>query len=129
MRKLLLLAAALMVVSVPILAQERSERVRFAKGASSKAIHGSIRGYAGANYIVGARAGQRMTVTLDSSNTFNFFNVWAPGSDKALFDETSGDPFSGTLPATGEYRVQVYLMRNAARRDESANYTLTISIE
>ena len=70
-----------------------------------------------------------MTVTLDSSNTFNFFNVWAPGRDTALYDETSGDPYSGTLPETGDYRVQVYLMRNAARRDESANYTLTISIE
>jgi hypothetical protein len=130
MRKLLLLAVALMVVSVPILAQERSERVRFAKGASSKAIHGSIRGYAGVNYIIGARAGQRMTVALNSSNTFNYFNVRAPGhDDAALYDETSGDPYSGTLPETGDYRIQVYLMRNAARRGESADYILTISIE
>ena len=130
MRKLLLPAAALLAVAAPILAQERSERVRFAKGASSKAIHGSIRGYAGVNYIVGARAGQRMTVTLKSSNTFNYFSVWAPGhQDVALYDETSGDPFAGTLPETGDYRIQVYLMRNAARRNESANYTLTISIE
>ena len=129
MRKLLMPAAALMAVAAPILAQEPSERVRFAGGASSKAIHGSIRGYAGVNYIVGARAGQRMTVTLKSSNTFNYFSVWAPGHDKVLYDETSGDPFAGTLPETGDYRIQVYLMRNAARRNESANYTLTISIE
>ena len=105
------------------------ERVRFAKGASSKAIHGSIRGYAGVNYIIGARAGQRMTVALNSSNTFNYFNVRAPGhDDAALYDETSGDPYSGRSRrrATTASRLSD-AQRRPARR--VGGYILTISIE
>jgi hypothetical protein len=32
------------------------------------------------------------------------------------------------LPADGDYKVRVYLMRNAARRNEASDYTLTISV-
>jgi hypothetical protein len=38
-------------------------------------------------------------------------------------------PIRGRSRKTGDYRIQVYLMRNAARRGESADYILTISIE
>jgi hypothetical protein len=41
---------------------------------------------------------------------------------------TSGGRFEGTLPADGTYTIQVYLMRNAARRGESATYKLDIGI-
>ena len=30
----------------------------------------------------------------------------------------SGNQFEGRLPASGDYKVRVYLMRSAARRDE-----------
>jgi len=32
------------------------------------------------------------------------------------------------LPADGDYRVRVYLVRAAARRNESSAYTLTIGV-
>jgi hypothetical protein len=40
------------------------------------------------------------------------------------------DLFLGTtlLPADGVYTIRVYLMRNAARRNETANYTLEVRI-
>lgn len=41
---------------------------------------------------------------------------------------TSGNRFSDLLPSDGDYTVRVYLMRNAARRNESANYTLNVGI-
>jgi hypothetical protein len=42
---------------------------------------------------------------------------------------TSGKQFEGMLPASGDYKVRVYLMRNAARRDEVANYRLEMIID
>ena len=39
-----------------------------------------------------------------------------------------GNHFLGPLPADGEYTVQVYLMRNAARRKEVANYRLSLNL-
>ena len=34
----------------------------------------------------------------------------------------------GVLPSNGDYRIQVFINRNAARRNESTNYSLNVSI-
>ena len=39
-----------------------------------------------------------------------------------------GNRFEGDLPASGDYTIRVYLYRNAARRGESANYSLEVAI-
>jgi hypothetical protein len=81
------------------------------------------------DYLLPASAGQTMTVVLETNNTSNYFNVLAPGLIEAIFiGSTSGNRFEGSLPASGEYQVRVYLMRNAARRDESASFSLKIGI-
>jgi hypothetical protein len=41
---------------------------------------------------------------------------------------TSGNRFEAELPADGVYTIRVYLMRNAARRNETARYTLDVGI-
>ena len=107
----------------------QSQRVQFARGTSSTTIKGSIKGYAIRDYVVGARAGQTMTVKLTTPHTANYFNVTPAGADTAIFvGSTSGNSFRGTLPVSGDYTVRVYLMRSAARRNETANYTLAISV-
>jgi len=105
------------------------QRIHFAKGKTSATVKGSITGYNTVDYKLGAKAGQTMNVKLKTGNTANYFNVLPPGSETALFvGSTSGNEWSGTLPADGEYTVRVYLMRNAARRNEKANYTLNVGI-
>lgn len=127
--KPLLALAALAAAAIPALAADRTERVQFARGASSKAIAGTVRGYDSVNYLVGARAGQVLSVDLRRRRGSAYFNVWAPGADEAIFIGLSeGNSFSGTLSAGGDYRVQVYLMRSAARRNESSAYTLTVGV-
>jgi hypothetical protein len=71
-----------------------------------------------------------MTVSLKTDNSANYFNVLPPGSvDVAVFVGSSGgDDWSGTLSADGEYAIRVYLMRSAARRNETAHYTLAVGI-
>jgi hypothetical protein len=71
-----------------------------------------------------------MNVSMTTDNTANYFNVLPPGSeDVAIFiGSTSGDNWTGTLEAGGDYKVRVYLMRSAARRNESARYTITLGI-
>ena len=70
-----------------------------------------------------------MEVTLKSSNRFTYFNVLPPGDETAIFvGSTSGNHFAGTLPTNGDYTVRVYLMRNAARRNEMANYSINFKI-
>jgi len=105
----------------------RQEKVQFAKGASSAVIKGQLKGDAMVDYVVRAAAGQTLSVELQKTNAQNYFNVMPPGSTgSAMFVGDSGENYSGVLPTDGDYIVRVYLMRPAARRGESSNYTLTI---
>jgi hypothetical protein len=107
-----------------------SRPLQFAKGTSSVTVRGSLKGDKTVDYKLRAKAGQTMAVTLKTSNGANYFNVLPPGSGgEAIFvGSTSGNQWTGLLPADGEYAVRVYLMRSAARRNETADYTLTVGI-
>lgn len=107
-----------------------SRPVHFAKGASSATLEGALKGDQTIDYKLRARTGQTMTVRLKTDNTANYFNVLPPGSkDVALFvGSTGGNDWSGALATDGEYTIRLYLMRSAARRDETARYTLTVGI-
>jgi hypothetical protein len=105
----------------------RQEKVQFARGASTAVITGQIEGDTTVDYVVHAAAGQTLSVKLRKSNSQNYFNVMPPGSTgSAMFVGDSGTNYSGVLPTDGDYVVRVYLMRPAARRGESSNYTLTV---
>lgn len=107
-----------------------SRPLQFAKGTSSATVKGSLKGDQTIDYKVRAQAGQTISVALKTSNGANYFNLLPPGSTgEAIFvGSTSGTDWTGPLPADGEYAVRVYLMRSAARRNETADYTLTVSI-
>ena len=107
-----------------------SRPLQFAKGTSSATVKGSLKGDKTIDYKLRAKAAQTMSVTLKTSNAANYFNVLPPGSTgEAIFiGSSSGNDWTGPLPADGEYTVRVYLMRSAARRNETADYTLTVGI-
>jgi hypothetical protein len=107
----------------------RTERVQFVKGATSAVVRGQLRGDSDVDYLVNAGAGQTITVSLKSSNPRNYFNVLPPGSkDVAMYAEQTGEDFKGVLPSDGDYTIRVYLVRAAARRNESSDYTLSIGV-
>jgi hypothetical protein len=107
----------------------RKERVQFKKGSAEAIIKNQLKGYEVVDYLLGAKAGQTMRVDLKTSNAANYFNVLPPGSNAAIaMGEILGNKWTGTLPADGDYTVRVYLMRSAARRNETANYTLSVGI-
>lgn len=131
MKPLILGLAAALFAAGPALADDiRTERVHFKKGATSATVAGTIKGYEAVDYLLGARAGQAMNVSMATGNTANYFNIIAPGkADEAMFiGSVSGNQFEGTLPVDGDYKVRVYLMRSAARRGEEANYRLEMII-
>jgi hypothetical protein len=104
--------------------------IQFAKGATSATVKGTIKGDQTIDYKLRARAGQTMRVSLKTGNASNYFNVLPPGSnDVAVFvGSNDGNEWTGQLTADGEYTIRVYLMRNAARRNETASYTLTVGV-
>jgi hypothetical protein len=56
-----------------------------------------------------------MNVSMATDNGANYFNIIEPGrSNEAMFvGSSAGNQFEGTLPASGDYKVRVYLMRSA----------------
>lgn len=132
LRSLTRLAALLLMIGgTPAIADDmRRETVRFAPGTSGSTINARVTGYQSVQYSVGVRAGQKMSVQLDSSNASLYFNITGPGADAALYNGSiDGNATTVTIPSSGNYVIDVYLMRNAARRGEAADYSLTLYVE
>lgn len=138
MRWLFLLVSATFLLSVGAVpgfapsqagAQDRSERISFAPGRSSRTVRDTIVGYEGMDYLVNVRAGQRLAATLRTDNPSSYLNIKARGSSEALFNGSiDGNIGDVIVPSGGDYVVEVYLMRNAARRGESARFSLTVEV-
>ena len=108
----------------------QTQRVQFAKGADSAVVNGTIKGYQTVDYVLHAAAGQSMNVSLATKNTATYFNILAPGETEVAFfnGSVNGNQYEGTLAGTGDYRIRVYMMRSAARRNEAANYRLEMIV-
>ena len=127
----LVLIGSMMTSLIPVQANDiRSERVQFPKGEIGTTIIGKLSGRETVDYKLRARAGQMMVVDIETDNPGNYFNVLAPGEQDVAFfvGSMSGNRYEGELPLSGDYTVRVYLMRNAARRGETAKYKLEIGI-
>ena len=119
----------LAIATLAPLALADTTTVRFRAGGDNASYSGRIRGDETARFLIDARGGQLMQVSLRAGNPQAYFNVLPPGSREALFNgSVEGNRFSGRLPATGRYVVEVYLMRAAARRNETSDFTLSIAI-
>jgi len=137
-RRLLLLCIGLFIVGTAAAAAAQSAapadirrvEVPLAKGASGAKLTGTLKGSQIVDYAVRAQSGQSMTVDFEPGNSSAYFNVLPPASQTALFiGSTSGNRFEGPLPVDGVYTIRVYLMRNAARRNEVATYKLEIGVQ
>lgn len=126
-RRVVALLALLFCSSIS--AQIRTEQVHFAAGSSATTLRGRIQGPEIVDYQLRARGRQAMTLTFAPSNPSAYFNLLPPGSDDAaiFIGSRDGNAFDGRLPADGEYKVRVSLMRSAARRNEVSDYTLEIA--
>lgn len=123
------LYAITLLLAVPAAARQQTNVV-FPPDRHSVTLTGQIKGNADHDYLVDARAGQMLTVDFKPTNASAYINIVAPDSTgEAVFvGSSSGNHFAGPVPADGSYRVLVYLMRSAARRNEVARYTLRIDL-
>lgn len=127
-KHLLLLLISVSFFSFVSIAQVTTKTLKIPQGKSSVSASGAIKGYASHDYKVSLSQGQSFKVTMKSNKGSNYFNILPPGStDEALFNGSiNGNSFSGVASTAGVYTVRVYLERNAARQNVTANYTLTV---
>jgi hypothetical protein len=105
-----------------------TQHVTFTNGRAT--VKGRIKGYQYVDYVFAVGAGESLNATLKTDNNINYFNLLAPGETEIAFfiGSTSGNNYQGVASTSGDYTARVYLMRSAARRGESAHYTLTITL-
>ena len=117
----------LLALTASAAAQSNPQRVRFPRGHSSTTVSGRITGFDAKDYVVGARAGQEMTVHLKASNPSTYFVIYSINGKPTDMIETTD--WSQQTTESGDYLIRVFMMRSAARRKGAvANYTLRISI-
>ena len=98
-------------------------RIEFKRGAYSATISESVRGDEEAEYVLGAKQGQRLTIKLtsvpDKSSAFEFFS-----------EDDTGHPhdtqlsYSGVLPMTGDYFITV---KRSAGAKGTSRYRLAVT--
>ncbi len=96
--------AALLAIAVPAAnaaSEIRTQRVKFARGANSAVVEGSITGYETVDYVLGAGKGQYMNVSMATKNTATYFNILAPGESEVAFFNRFGErePVRGDTPS------------------------------
>lgn len=127
------LALAGAVALVAAAGAVREERVELAPGATTGVVEGAVTGFDSVQYQVAAQAGQVMTVGLSSDNKSVYFNVYRPGdvpgqSTAVHVGPRSGNDWTARLRASGDYTLQVFLVRAAARRNEAAEYRMEVAV-
>ena len=98
-----------------------SRRVQFRRGASSATVQGKVSIALSDTWVIGARAGQVMTVQLTSPRGSVRFMLMTSRTTTSLADNTTS--WTGTLPETGDYLI---LVDTGAK---AATYSMTISIK
>ena len=111
--------------------------IRFARGASSAAVAGSVIRGERALYSLDARAGQTLTARISAAETNAVFQLYAPGARAALRDGMldvtghalpgAGDgadarAWEGRLPADGAYLFIIGGTRG------NAQYSLSVTV-
>lgn len=102
-----------------------TKRVKFAKGKSSVTLSNAVIRGEQDTYILGAKAGQRMTVKVTALENNAAFQIKGPNGDylEGAGEMDDATSVTGTLPRNGDYHIIVGGTRG------NASYKLTVSIQ
>jgi hypothetical protein len=100
-----------------------SRRIQFPRGSSSTTIQSKVSLALPDTFIVGARAGQVMSVRITAPRKSATFAIMTAKTTKSLTD-TYNSNWTGTLPETGDYIIYV-----EGGNEKGSTYSITITIK
>ena len=113
-----------------VLAERRPYQVavRFAPGATSAALAGSVALNFGQDYVFEGRAGQRATIDLTAfTGSRPTIVLYYGDEDDSIADLLHGRAWSGALPRAGTYRLTVY-GSDASTADRVSTYAIRLTV-
>jgi len=102
-----------------------TQRISFAPGTSGATVGGRVQGSQFRDYLLGARAGQRLTTSITGTSPYLQMLVLAPNG-RTLY--TGSANWSGVLPTNGDYRLRVRIVPEEQSSGASGEYSLTVTI-
>lgn len=100
-------------------------RITFAPGATSAQVQGTTNQGRVVTYLLKANGGQTMTVNLNAPPNSAGITIYGVDDGQPLIrSQTGATSFSGVLPATQDYVIQVVPFGNAA-----INFTLSVTVQ
>lgn len=127
--KTLLLSTLISTTTFSVLAKNIEQKVNFLQGSTHTTLTGKFQGYDDVRYRVYAKNGQVLKFNINSLGNLAYVNIFAPGKDNALLiGSTVGSKGELTLPVDGDYIIQVYQMRNSARKNKTVKYSLDVEL-
>jgi hypothetical protein len=119
----LLIATLLLIATVAATpGRDRTRRIRFERGRTTKVIKDAVVRGDRDRYILNARAGQTLLVHITSEENNAVFDIYRPGGRHTLENAQESTDWSGSLPRTGDYIIEVGGTRG------NATYTLEVTI-
>ena len=115
----------LLLAACAFAAQEGvTKHVRFARGRTTATLKNSVVRGTRDRYLINARAGQKMTVSITSVGRNAAFAIYAPSHDtlEGAGEHLEVKNWSGKLPESGDYVIEVGGTRG------NATYTLKVTV-
>lgn len=131
--KTLFLTSLISMTSFTIYAKNIEQKVNFLQDSPHTNLTGKFQGYNDVRYRIYAKKGQILKFDINSLGNLAYVNIFAPGTkpgkDTALLiGSTVGFKGELILPADGDYIIQVYQMRNSARKNKTVKYNLDLEL-
>ena len=131
MKSVLILPLLILLASGTAVAAQETHKVQFEAGNDNASVEGSVVGAGYADYVLTAKAGQTMSVSLTSGEGVPYFNILPPGSTgEAIYNSSiDGNDATGIkLPADGDYTIRIYLMGNEFETTKAIPYQMSVGI-
>lgn len=100
------------------------QRVHLARGAHDATLQGQVSQNEAILHLIGAKAGQTMTVTLDGDDAKTSFELSGPKDSSGQAKASSETEWTGTLPDNRDYKIFVF-----AQHRVKAPFTLKIALK
>jgi len=123
------ITAALLLQPPIALAGGKAEpnRIAFQRGKSSASLQGSLKGAEEAEYIVGAKASQRLTLSVSAVPSHSVVvELESPSGAPVPLQSPRASAWTCVLPENGDYLL---VCKAAQPSKTAARYTLTVAIQ
>jgi hypothetical protein len=101
-------------------------RIEFKRGTTSAVINGMVRGDEEAEYVLAAKKGQKLIIKLTSVPVkSSVFQLLGEDNDTLGLEYDANFDYSGTLPKTGDYFINV---KRPTEAKGTSRYRLTVTV-